>query len=94
MSQRCPNGYEIDFEGEIVTGQVAHTTTDTETSRRRTLLGIQVAPQRETSNQTTQFVDQKEWRIWFRPKGSQPASNLPGGSGAPLLPAVASELAP
>ena len=38
MQQKCPNGFEIVSEGEVVTGQVAHTNAQTNTKENPTIL--------------------------------------------------------
>ncbi len=77
MAQRCPNGYVIDDEREIVVGQVAHTTSETEQKNVPVLTAIGLAPAKLETQQTTSYVDQKEWRIWFRPKDAPQAPMAP-----------------
>jgi hypothetical protein len=38
LKQKCPNGYVIDHEEEVVTGTVTHTNSQTETEKSPTLL--------------------------------------------------------
>src|SRR5258708_22635815 len=38
MRQKCPSGYVIDHEEEVVTGSVTHTDAETETQKSPTLL--------------------------------------------------------
>ena len=87
MKQRCPTGYEIDYEREVVVGQVAHT--NIETDQHSKLLGL--GPARTDTRQTTSYVDQKEWRIWFHPKGAPPALDSPPGQ---IQPAAGFQPAP
>ena len=78
MARQCPQGYVIDRESEIVVGQVAHTDTETEQHKVPVLTSIGLAPAKLETQQTTSYVDQKEWRIWFHPKGAMPSLNGPG----------------
>lgn len=73
MAQRCPNGYVVESEREVVVGQVAHTNTETEQHNVPVLTSLGLAPAKLETQQTTSYVDQKEWRIWFRPKDGSPS---------------------
>jgi hypothetical protein len=75
MAQRCPNGYVVETEREVVIGQVAHTNTETEQHNVPVLTSLGLAPAKLETQQTTSYVDQKEWRIWFRPKDTPPSAD-------------------
>lgn len=83
MAKQCPHGYIIDDEREVVVGQVAHTNVETEQHKVPILTAIGLAPAKLETQQTTNYVDQKEWRIWFHPKGAMPPSNVPGDAPPP-----------
>ena len=89
IRQKCPNGYEIVQEEELVTGKVAFTNSNTKTERAPTLdlgrfhndaeesegnstslagLSIPLGKTREETNETTNYADVTEYRIYYRPK--------------------------
>jgi hypothetical protein len=89
IRQKCPNGYEIVQEEELVTGKVAHTNSRTKTERAPTLdlgrfhndaeesegsstslagLSVPLGKTREETNETTDYTDMTEYRIYYRPK--------------------------
>ncbi len=69
MKARCPQGYLIEREEEVVVGQTVHTDTDTESSGAP-LIGIDLkksgaslnalGPVTEQSRQTTSYTDKTE----------------------------------
>ncbi len=80
MRQRCPNGYVIDEEKEAVVGTTQLTTTNTTRTGDPLLAALHIDPVREETHETTQYVDRKEWRIYFRKQEAAQAakpSSLP-----------------
>jgi hypothetical protein len=78
MAKQCPGGYVIEREEEVVTGQVTHTNTNTNRHGVPVLSAVGLGPTFEDQQTTVTTEDQKEWRIWFRPKDAPPSANLPG----------------
>lgn len=73
LREKCPRGFDIVREEEVVTGQVAHTDTKTTNSPPPGVLvgGVLAVPLGESEQQvqqTTHYRDQTEWRIHFRAK--------------------------
>jgi hypothetical protein len=70
IRQQCPQGYEIVWEREEVTGQAAHTNSRTEQR------GMNIGPiglgGEERTKSTTNYSDVTEWRIFYRAKGAGP----------------------
>jgi|GEM_PF-1264022 len=95
MTARCPNGYDILEEGEVVVGQVSRTDTQANTEQRR---GFYNQPTQQTNaTQTTTTEDKREWRILYQCKGvagapaADPAAPAPP-AGNVLIPARTSEV--
>ncbi len=84
MAKQCPQGYVIERQGETVIGQVAHTNTETQQHKVPVLTALGLAPPKLESQQTTSYEDQKEWRIWFRPKDAT-ATYAPSDAPPPPL---------
>jgi hypothetical protein len=82
MRQKCPQGYVIEREGEVVTGTTEHTETHTARSGDPILATPRVARVDETVSQDTTHHDKTEWRIWFRAKDAPPA---PGPAAPPVV---------
>lgn len=74
MRQKCPQGYVIEREGEVVVGSTDHT----ETHAARTGDPAHDARLNTQVSQDTTHQDRTEWRIWFRAKGAPPEP-LPAG---------------
>jgi hypothetical protein len=72
MKEKCPQGYTIVNEEEVVTGQVQHTQVNTDRSGNDTLAALHLDKLETRTNQTTTVEDRKEWRITFRPKDAAP----------------------
>src|SRR5258708_4542779 len=68
MKMKCPQGYVIEREEEVVVGTTRQTDTHTDTTGHPLLAALQVAPITEKTQETTSYHDQSEWRIWFRAK--------------------------
>ncbi|MFL5339359.1 MAG: hypothetical protein ACJ8F7_04250 [Gemmataceae bacterium] len=68
MAKKCPDGYVIDHEEEVVTGQTQHIQTNSNRTGDPLLAALHIAPVQEETHQTTEFTDQREWRIWFHDK--------------------------
>jgi hypothetical protein len=73
MAQRCPNGYEIVSEGEVVVGQTA-TTNENVDHRTPTNSNSRYRVDQTTTQMTTTTSDKTEYRITFRAK---PAAGTP-----------------
>src|SRR6266568_748646 len=68
MAKYCPNGYVIEREQEVITGQVTQTNTNTNRHGVPVLSAVGLGPTFEDQQTTVSATDVKEWRIWFRPK--------------------------
>ena len=77
MKERCPHGYQIVMEEEVVTGQVQRTQVNTDRTGDPTLAALHIAPVTTKTNETTTTEDKKEWRITFRSNDALPASPPP-----------------
>lgn len=94
MAERCPQGYVIDHESEVVIGQIAHTDVNTDQHGTPILTPLGLGPVQTDTHQVTRYVDQKEWRIWFRPKDLAPSVIAPAGGPLPPSPVVPASAAP
>jgi hypothetical protein len=87
MQAKCPEGYDIEKEGEFVTGATQQTTSTTNKTGDPLLAALYIAPVTEKNNQTTIVNEQTEWRIYYRKKGAPAGSGLalaaPVGQAAP-----------
>jgi hypothetical protein len=83
MAKQCPGGYVIEREQEVVTGQVTTTNTNTERHGVPVLSAVGLGPTYEDQATTTSATNVTEWRIWFRPKGAPPSTDLPPSDLAP-----------
>src|SRR5260221_4038261 len=81
IAQQCPTGYIIEREQEVSVGPIADTHTNTSTHSVPVLTPLGLAPSTADTQQTTSYQDVKEWRIWYRPKGVSPASNVAPAGG-------------
>ena len=85
MAQRCPNGYDIVEEREVVVGKQS---TTSEVIDRN---GSSSQSQQTTIDKITTVSDQTEYRITFRARDSRPASPpsrvLPTSASMPAPPA-------
>jgi hypothetical protein len=70
MAQRCPNGYEIVEEKEVVTGKTA--TTNENVDRRTPTTNSRGTTERTTTSTTHSVSDKTEYRITFRSRESKP----------------------
>ena len=66
MKEKCPHGYTIVDEPEVVTGQVQHTQISSNQSGNPTLAALTLDTVKTHTNETTTVEDQKESRITFR----------------------------
>ena len=94
MAKQFPQGYVIEREEEVVTGQVTHTNTNTERHGVPVLSAVGLGPTYEAHATTTSATDVKEWRIWYRSKDAPPSAPTiyPAGGPAPpggVIPASA-----
>jgi hypothetical protein len=95
MKEKCPRGYTVVGEEEVVTGQIQHTQVSTDQSGNATLAALHLDSVKTHTNETTTTEDRKEWRITFRPAGA-PADGGPSpisqtgafGPGAPTPPGL------
>lgn len=98
MAKEFPNGYVIEREEEVVTGQITHTNTNTERHGVPVLSAVGLGPTYEDRATTTSSTDVKEYRIWFRAKDAPPAQTVyPAGGLAPpggVIPAKARSSGP
>lgn len=90
IKEKCPRGYTIVNEEEVVVGQVQHTHVNTDRTGDPTLAALHIAPVTTRTNETTTTEDRKEWRITFRSMDAPPM-NGPGpiiqtGGIAPVAP--------
>jgi hypothetical protein len=74
MKQESPGGYVVTKEEEVVVGTTQHTQVNTERQGDNVLAALHIAPVTEHTNQTTSYVDSKEWRISFHKKDAPPAT--------------------
>jgi hypothetical protein len=91
MKEKCPHGYTVVSEEEVVTGQVQHTNVNTDRSGNATLAALHLDSVKTSTSETTSVEDRKEWRITFRPAEGPPAG-MPGpitqtGAFVPVAPA-------
>jgi hypothetical protein len=63
MNARCPSGFDILEEGEVVVGQV----TNTNVNQRQNVVNV-FGPS-TSSNATTTTEDKREWRIVYQCRG-------------------------
>lgn len=69
MRKKCPQGYVIDHEEDVICGTTHTTNTNTEKKNDPVLAAFRVQAQTEEHvSQTTTSSDQHEWRIWFHGK--------------------------
>ena len=68
MQAKCPGGYVIDREEEVVTGTTQYTDTTTNTRGDPLLAAIRVAPVTQDTQQKTTSTNQTEWRIYYHRK--------------------------
>jgi len=68
IRERCPQGYEIEREGEAVVGQTQYVQTNTQTTGDPLLAALRIAPVEKVSKETKSVQDQTEWRIYYRSK--------------------------
>ena len=68
IREKCPQGYEIEREGEAVVGHTHFVQTNTQTTGDPLLAALRIAPVEKVSNETTSVLDQTEWRIYYRSK--------------------------
>lgn len=73
MKEKCPEGYVIDREGEVVIGTTEYTDVTTETKGDALLAAMKISPVEENRSEKTYRTDQTEWRISFRAQGAAPA---------------------
>ena len=98
MAKEFPGGYVIEKEQYVVTGQITHTSTNTERHGVPVLSAVGLGPTFEDQATTTKAEDVKEWRIWFRAKDAPPVQTVyPAGGPAPpggVIPAKARSSGP
>jgi hypothetical protein len=98
MKERCPRGYQIVSEEEVVVGQVQHTHVNTDRTGDPTLAALHIAPVSTRTNETTTTEDKKEWRITFRANDALPTAGAPQviqtGAFVPAPPRPAGVLTP
>jgi hypothetical protein len=77
IRERCPRGYTIVNEEEVVVGQVQHTHVNTDRTGDPALAALHIAPVTTRTNETMTTEDRKEWRITFQAAGAPPMT-MPG----------------
>jgi hypothetical protein len=82
MAQRCPNGYEIVSEQEVVVGK---TSTTNENVDRRSPTSSRYKVEQTSTSTTTSVNDQTEYRITFRARQQQSAVMQTSGT-VPVTP--------
>lgn len=65
MQAKCPGGYVIDREEEVVVGTHQYTDTTSEKKGDPLLAALQVAPMREDVHEHTSSTNVTEWRITY-----------------------------
>lgn len=72
IRQKCPTGFEIVSETEVVTGQTSQTDSQTDTQQAPALavggLAVPLGQSQQNTQQTTRTTDVTEWRIQYRRK--------------------------
>lgn len=85
IAERCPHGYEIESEQEVVVGTNTVVHTDTKRTGDPILAALKIAPVNEVSTQSTSQRDRTEWRIRFRRTDTEreptPSAALPQPDG-------------
>ncbi len=98
MRATFPDGYVIDGQVEAVTGTTQVVQSNTQRSGDPILAALRIAPIKEQTTQTTNFVNKTEHRIYFRrtdapaqpvpaptnPAGYVAQEGYPAGPGMPL----------
>src|SRR5262249_21161996 len=85
MAQRCPNGYDIVEEKEVVVGQTATTSSSVE---REQPINTRRGPLERTSGSSVTTVsDQTEYRITFRARPAAPPVMMTPPTGGAIAPA-------
>jgi hypothetical protein len=84
MQARCPAGYVIEREEEVVVGTTQSVDTTTNTKGDATLAALRIAPVTQETQQKTTSQNMTEWRIYYRRKDAAVVS-----SAAPVQPAAA-----
>ncbi len=77
MREKCPSGYMIVNEEEVVTGQVQHTHVNTSQSGNQTLASLHLDSVNTHTNETTTTEEKKEWRITFQSATAPPVMAPP-----------------
>jgi hypothetical protein len=72
MAKKCPQGYVIDHEEEVVTGTTQRTHTNTNTTGDPTLAALHIAPVKQETEESTDVINHTEWRIWFHAQDAPP----------------------
>jgi hypothetical protein len=85
MKEKCPHGYTVVDEQEVVTGQVQHTQVNSNQSGNPTLAALHLDTVKTHTNETTTVEDRKEWRITFR-SADAPPSVIPTSAALPATP--------
>lgn len=85
MRQKCPQGYVIEREEEVVVGQTSTTHTDREGANQELGRNSGLTLNSERTRQRTEVQDKTEWRIWFRAAtgAGQPNAIVPAGAVTP-----------
>lgn len=73
MAQKCPNGYDVVSEGEVVVGKTA---TSNESVDRRTPANKNGRIDQTTTTMTTSVSDKTEYRITFRAREVKPSQTV------------------
>jgi hypothetical protein len=85
MREKCPRGYTIVDEQEVVTGQVQHTSVQSNQSGNPTLAALHLDSVKTHTNETTTVEDRKEWRITFRSADAPPAGVIQTSASVPVV---------
>ena len=65
IQAKCPGGYVIEREEEVVVGSNQYTDTTTKTKGDPLLAALRIAPVTEETQQHTTSSDIKEWRLYY-----------------------------
>jgi hypothetical protein len=89
MQAKCPAGYVVYREEEVVTGVTQSVNTTTDTSGNPKLAAWHLDTVTENTRQTTTSTNQTEYRLWFR-RSDAPASPsvTPASYSTPPAPAA------
>src|SRR5262249_38773492 len=82
MRKKCPEGYVIDREEEIVVGQTKHVNPNAAGRGNSWLAARQIGRVTEEKHETPSVEEKRGWRFWFHgmPSGAPPPPTPPGSN--------------